>query len=397
MTQPSWQVVIAGAGPVGLLLGNLLGLHGIRTLVIDKRTAGPEASMAIGLTPPSLNVLHSLQLDRAFIAAGVQVDHAVVHGDRGQLGELSFRGLPGAYPFILSIPQAETIRLLEARLADWPTVELRRGAELIAFRQGSTRVTATLRSVATGRDEPVYCGWLAGCDGGDSRVREQAGIATAGASYPQTFVMADFADTLGLGGEAHLFFTREGSVESFPLPDGRRRWIVQTDRLQRPVPPDLMNQTVRQRTGIDLADSRYSFESAFTVRHRLARRYHQGRVVLCGDAAHLMSPVGGQGMNVGFADAAALAGVLAAALAGTTDAAAVLEEYGRVRRTVARIAIGRAARGMWLGTRQGRLAGLWREPLLRLLLAPPLCRKLPPYFAMLTLPGPPPAPLSRPA
>ena len=392
MTQFSWQVVIAGAGPVGLLLGNLLGLHGIRTLVIDKRMAGPEASMAIGLTPPSLRILHRLQLARAFIAAGVRVDHAVVHGDRGRLGELSFRGLPGAYPFILAIPQAETVRLLEARLGDWPAVELRRGTELVALHQEPAGVNATLRSVTTGRDEPVPCGWLAGCDGGDSRVREQTGIASTGSSYPQTFVMADFADASGLGGEAHLFFTREGSVESFPLPGGRRRWIVQTDRLQRPVPPGLINQTVRQRTGIDLADSRCSFESAFAVRHRLARRYQQGRVVLCGDAAHLMSPVGGQGMNVGFGDAAALAGILAASIRHGANAASSLADYSRQRKAVAKAATGRAARGMWLGTRQGRLAGLWREPLLRLLLAPPLCHRLPPYFAMLTLPHAPPEP-----
>jgi 2-polyprenyl-6-methoxyphenol hydroxylase-like FAD-dependent oxidoreductase len=123
----------------------------------------------------------------------------------------------------------------------------------------------------------------------------------------------------------------------------------------------------------------------------LAQRYVHGRVTLAGDAAHLMSPIGGQGMNVGFGDAAALAEVLADAIKSGADAGPTLAAYERSRRRVAQIAIGRAARGMWVGTRRGALAGLWREPLLRLLLAPPLCRKLPPYFAMLTLPGPSPA------
>ena len=138
-------------------------------------------------------------------------------------------------------------------------------------------------------------------------------------------------------------------------------------------------------------NSACSFESAFAVHHRLAKRYFRGRVALCGDAAHLMSPVGGQGMNVGFGDAAGLAGALTTCLRQGADAEPLLADYSRRRQTVAKIAIGRAARGMWLGTRRGRLAGLWREPLLRLLLAPPLCHELPPYFAMLTLPANPPA------
>jgi 2-polyprenyl-6-methoxyphenol hydroxylase-like FAD-dependent oxidoreductase len=173
------------------------------------------------------------------------------------------------------------------------------------------------------------------------------------------------------------------------LPGDHRRWIIQTERLLRPPPPGFLVETVRLRTGVDLAGSRCSFESAFAVGCRLAQRYYRGRVVLCGDAAHLMSPVGGQGMNVGFGDAAWLAATLLAGLRNGLAVEPQLDRYSRARRKVAQIAIGRAARGMWMGTRRGRLAGLWREPLLRLLLSPPLCHKLPPYFAMLTLPANP--------
>jgi 2-polyprenyl-6-methoxyphenol hydroxylase-like FAD-dependent oxidoreductase len=142
---------------------------------------------------------------------------------------------------------------------------------------------------------------------------------------------------------------------------------------------------VLRRTGIDLSGARCSFDSAFAVRHRLAQRYFHGHVLLCGDAAHLMSPVGGQGMNVGFGDAAHLARVIDACQLRGANSGQLLADYSSQRQAVARIAIGRAARGMWLGTRRGRMAGLWREPLLRLLLSAPLSRKLPPYFAMLTL------------
>lgn len=395
MTAPQWQVIVVGAGPVGLLLANLLGTHGIRTLVIDKRETGPEASMAIGLTPPSLNLLRTLQLDQSFTAAGVRVDQAVVHGDHGRIGKLSFRELPAPFPFILSIPQAQTVRLLEERLRAWPSVELRRGMEFTALRQDDQGVSATLRHLATDCNERVRIAFLIGCDGGDSRVRALAEIAASGGNYPQTFLMADFADASGFADEAHLFFTRHGSVESFPLPDGHRRWVIQTGQLLRPPPPGLLVEAVRQRTGIDLGNSHCSFESAYAVRHQLARCYFRGQVALCGDAAHLMSPVGGQGMNVGFGDAARLAAVLISDLRHGAVGEALLDCYSRERRAAAQVAISRAARGMWLGTRQGRLAGVWREPLLRLLLSPPLCGKLPPYFAMLTLPGQTPAPASH--
>lgn len=230
MTVPAWDVVIIGAGPVGLLLGNLLGAGGARTLVIDKRACGPDASMAIGLTPPSLALLHTLQLDRQFITAGVRVEQAVVHGDHGVLGALSFSSLPAPYPFILSLPQARTVALLVTRLDDWPLVELRRGTELLGLAQDADGVTATLREGDAGQPYHLRCAFLVGADGGHGRVRQLAGIAATTGSYPRHFVMADFADRSGFGDQAHLFFTRDGSVESFPLPGGRRRWVVQSAR-----------------------------------------------------------------------------------------------------------------------------------------------------------------------
>lgn len=386
MIAPEWEVVIVGAGPVGLLLGNLLGASGVRTLVIDKRGCGPEASMAIGLTPPSLALLHTLQLDQKFIAAGVRVNQAVVHGKREQLGTLSFRTLPGPYPFILSLPQAETVRRLEARLNDWPQVTLRRGTELLALEQVSGRVAARLQESEALQPQRVHCDFLVGADGGRSRVRQMAGIPTVTGNYPQSFVMGDFADKSHFGDQAHLFFTRHGSVESFPLPGGRRRWVVQTEERLEQVPPGFLPAEVCRRTGINLAGSETYFTSSYAVGRLLAQHYYDGRIALCGDAAHLMSPVGGQGMNVGFADAAWLATVLIACCRDGAEAEPLLADYGQNRRKVARIATARAARGMWLGTRRGHLSCLWRDPLLRLLLAPPLRQWLPPYFAMLTLP-----------
>jgi 2-polyprenyl-6-methoxyphenol hydroxylase-like FAD-dependent oxidoreductase len=198
--------------------------------------------------------------------------------------------------------------------------------------------------------------------------------------------MGDFADKSNFGDQAHLFFTRHGSVESFPLPGGCRRWVVQAEERLEQVPPRFVAEEVCRRTGINLDGCEKYFTSSYAVGRLLAQHYHDGRIALCGDAAHLMSPVGGQGMNVGFADAAWLATVLIACCRGGAEAEPLLDNYGQNRRKAALIATGRAARGMWLGTRRGRLSCLWRDPLLHLLLAPPLRRWLPPYFAMLTLP-----------
>ncbi|TYO99098.1 2-polyprenyl-6-methoxyphenol hydroxylase-like FAD-dependent oxidoreductase [Geothermobacter ehrlichii] len=387
MATQAWDVLIVGAGPVGLLLGNLLGQTRKRVLLIDRHPGPPTASMAIGITPPSLAILRTLDLDRRFCASGVRVEHAVVHGHRRRLGELSFAGLDSPWPFILSQPQATTVRLLEENLTRFPNVELRRELHLERLEQQPGQVEVELRT-ASGHPLGESCRFLAGCSGAEGSVRRQCRLADQPHSYPQSFLMADFADSGELGGSAHLWFTADGSVESFPLPQQRRRWIIQTPQLCRDVDPGYLPEIVARRTGCRLR-SPPLFQSAFGVRRLLARSYVRGRVVLAGDAAHLMSPVGGQGMNTGFADAAWLAQALDGMLTGS-GSPALLEEYSTARREAARVAIGRAGRGMWLGTRRGRLHCLWREPLLKLLLSPAIRHHLPPYFAMLTIPNNPP-------
>lgn len=380
---PIWDVLIVGAGPVGLLLGNLLGKSKRRVLIVDRRPGRPEASMAIGVTPPSLAILRELGLDGRFCAAGVQVEHAVVHGQRRQLGELSFAGIDSPWPFILALPQATTVALLEENLKQWPSVELRRGLALEDFNPQPDRVEVSLR----GPDNQIIqesCLYLAGCSGAEGTVRRQCRLAEEPRPYPQTFLMADFVDRTDLGSSAHLWFTADGSVESFPLPQQQRRWIIQTPELLDEK-SDILPAVVLRRTGYQL-QSQPLFQSAFGVRKLLADSYVRGRVVLAGDAAHLMSPVGGQGMNSGFADAAWLAQALTLILDGQ-GSTELLESYSRARREAAQIAIGRAERGMWMGTRRGALNALWRDLFLRLLLSAPMRPHLPPYFAMLTIPN----------
>lgn len=376
-----YDAAIVGAGPVGLLLAALLGRKGLRVLVLEQRAGPPAHSRAIGITPPSLEILARLGLEEAFVRRGVRIQDCHVHGDSGRLGCASFRDLPGRHPFILSLPQRQTLELLEGAVAALPAVTLRRGLEVTGLAQEKDAVTLTAG------DFTARARWVIGCDGHRSRVRELLRMRTRGGDYGCHFLMGDFADRSCLQDEAHLWFTAEGAVESFPLPGGMRRWIVQTDA---PVPETArgtLRALVQSRAGIGLADADQLNQSAFSPRWMQAERYHDGRVILCGDAAHVMSPIGGQGMNTGWADAEFLALALESIEHRRQAAQPWLEAYERCRRRASRAATARAAQGMWLGTRTGRLSSWLREVFLReVLFQPPLSRHIGPRFAMLTLP-----------
>jgi 2-polyprenyl-6-methoxyphenol hydroxylase-like FAD-dependent oxidoreductase len=381
------DVLIVGAGPVGLLLANLLGARGIPTALFDKRTEPLTSSMAIGITPPSLDILSVLDLDGVFRDAGVPVRHAEVYELGTRVGRLDFAGIASNYPFFLSLPQARTVEILRQNLAKFPSVTIHDGIEFTELRQDAHGVRANFRDSATGKSFESQGRFLIGADGHKSAVRSAAGLSVRERQYPQRFIMADFQDDSGLGNEARLFFTPEASVESFPLPDGFRRWIVQVHGAQENTPIDYLIRTVRRLTGFDLGRRTARYFSAFGAKRMVVDSYHAGRVLLAGDAAHVMSSIGGQGMNTGFADAEMLAAVLPVALRSPDQMSRSFAAYDRIRRRSYEVAANRAERGMWLGTRRGRFASWFRKHLIRdVLFSPLMQRHLAPHFAMLTVP-----------
>lgn len=381
------EVLIVGAGPVGLLLANLLGAAGVRCVLVEKRTEQGTHSRAIGITPPSLLGFQRLGLDQKLIALGVRVEEAVVSDGRRTLGHVEFRELPAPYPFLLAVPQIATMRLLADNLAAFPSVTYRTGLELVGLEPQPDKVRVRLLDHGTQAEWWLDAPMMVGCDGHRSTVRELSGIGLVRHRYRPQFFMGDFEDRTTLGRRAHLFFTARGSVESFPLPGQLRRWVVLADVATEVAPPDYVARRVRELAGFDLAGSRQFNQVHFQPERLLCARYYRGRVALCGDAAHVMSPIGGQGMNNGFADAELLTQALVRICREDAATEPLLRQYNDYRRRAFRVAAARAARGMWLGTRTGYWASAGRSWLIEsVLLRPPVAERLPGYFAMLTIP-----------
>ena len=385
------NILIVGAGPIGLMVANLLGMRGIPCTLIDRRTELPLQSRAIGVTPPSLSLMESIGCADALIEQGAAIRDAVIWDGPRELGRLTFRHLPGRWRMILSIPQSRTMGALQRQLSNWPCVRFRDGVEFEGAGEAGAGLGVRLRDARTGEAWTVRPSLLIGCDGHRSPVRQAFAMPCAHKRYRASFSMADFEGGPDLGPEAHLFFTDKGAVESFPLPGGGRRWVVQMRDPQARFGRSELIGCVRARTGIDLQGAGSSDVSCFQPERQCCRHFTQGRVVLCGDAAHVMTPIGGHGMNTGFADAEHVVHMIDSCRRGASWGKLCIA-YDRRRRRAFRFSANGAALGMWVGTRRGVLSRLRSALLSRCVLRKPWTRPLARHFAMLTVPGRRPVP-----
>jgi 2-polyprenyl-6-methoxyphenol hydroxylase-like FAD-dependent oxidoreductase len=378
------DVVIVGAGPVGLMLAALLGRRGRSVLVLEKKPARTSGSNAIGIMPPSLALLARLGLDQVLKLWGAAMKRVSVHGHRGLLGTVPFDSLPAPHDYVLLVPQNVTETILEQHLLDYTNVRVEYGWEFKSLDQDAVGVTAMFHD-AVGNPRAEHGTFLVGCDGVHSPVRETLNLGHRPHRSNATFLMGDYADDTGWGDEAHLFFTPRGAVESFPLGRGRRRWIVQTRRFMEE-PGTYLEDEVEARTGRKLPVESCSWKSPFGIQKWISPHYAYGRVYLAGDSAHQMSPIGGQGMNTGFADAEFLAALIDARLAHPeAESEGWNRLYGTVRRQAGRVAAGRASLSMAVGTLRGP-ASFLRNVFLSLMIKL-FPRSIAHRFGMLTVPG----------
>ena len=371
------DVLVVGGGPVGTFLGALLAKSGLSVQVCERRTAPWEHSRAIGIHPPALRAFESIGLTPTIVEAAVKIRRGLVIGEAGVLGELPMTGAGRDYPFILALPQVETERRLWERLDDLAPDALRRGCEVREVRDlgGHCEVTVT----QDGREERLSARFVVAADGWRSAVRTAAGIGFHGGPYPDPYLMGDFPDTTPFGDDAVVFIKPGGVVECFPLPGRLRRWVVHLGQARAdPVPEDL-TRIIRERTGLPVPTSECRMLSAFGVQRFQAARMRQGRLLLIGDAAHVVSPIGGQGMTLGWLDALALAPLLTRACRGDTVTDRDWHAFERrrlrssalaIRQAELNMAAGRPARGgLTQPLREALLAGLLNSPAQPLLAA----------------------------
>ncbi|AZI44635.1 FAD-dependent monooxygenase (plasmid) [Deinococcus psychrotolerans] len=378
------DVLIVGGGPVGLFLGSLLAQRGLNIQVLEQRLSVSAHSRAIGLHPPALSVLEQIGVTDALIRAGLPILGGVLRGKQGVIGELSLSGVSERYPFILSLPQRETERLLAERLAELAPDALRRGLKLLSLKDEGHSVEVTVEDTS-GAVEHLRARFVVGADGSRSAVRQLAGIAYQGRRYADTYLMGDFPDTTVYGQHALIQLSEKGVVESFPLPNRLRRWVVWTsEHLPDATPVDL-TAAVRERLGLPLPTAECQMLSAFETRRMLAAEMVRGRVSLIGDAAHQVSPIGGQGMTLGWLDAAALAPLLSEAAHSeqlSNRQKAAFNRFSAARRQAAKRGAQQAEINMGFGRPASARIKAAHHALLGAALASPFAPKLADLFTM---------------
>ncbi|WP_120339560.1 FAD-dependent oxidoreductase [Cryobacterium soli] len=382
------DVIVVGGGPVGILLGCLLAERGVDVEVLERRTEPSMHSKAIGIHPPSMRVLRQAGVAEEVLSRAVRIESGSVQSGGRTLGRLSFAQVTGRFPFVVTLPQHETEAVLRERFAALKPAGLRSGVGVGMLQERGDHVdvlaepnAARTESDGGGPEIVAQAQYVVVADGARGALRDAVGIESRALGGAGTYLMADYPDTGEHGDEAVLFFEEGGVVESFPLPGGRRRWVAATPTLRTDASIADLTALILQRTGVRLPPSE-SVPSSFSVRQRLASTMVHGRVLLAGDAAHEISPIGGQGMNLGWLDAVALAPALEHALAQPIEAAVTLAGYDRRRRRSARMAVRQAGFNMAMGRPVSGLRLRVRNALVRALALPPLNALLSRAFTM---------------
>src|SRR5271156_5100258 len=341
MSNPSKPaVIVVGAGPVGLVAGCELARRGIRVRVIEKLAQPTDQSRAVAVHARSLDMFDRMGIVDEILSTGIKATAMQLYAGHSRLFRVPLGDVDSAFPFTLNTAQTETERVLNERLQSLG-VTVERGVELVALRQDAqdgAAVELTLQH-ENGTTEQTSASWVIGADGAHSTVRRLVGTKLAGSFEGERFLLGDVDAEHSLDLDSmHTFFSPDGPVIVLPLLDGRMRFLAEvhdapgTPMNTHPTQEELQAVIDRRIGGIRLVRSHWL--TSFEIHHARVPAYRWGRVFLTGDAAHIHSPAGGQGMNTGMQDAFNLAWKLAAVIEGDAGET-LLDSYEAERVPVA--------------------------------------------------------------
>ncbi len=339
------EVLIVGAGPAGLTAAIVLAQHGRQVMIVDAQAEGANTSRAAVVHARTLEVLKPYGVADRLAAHGIHTPVFTIRDRDKVLMPVPFGGLPTAYPYTLMLSQADTEAHLLARFQELGGKVIR-PARVSRVEHDADGVTAVLDD-----GQQIRAAYLIGADGLNSTVRQSAGIGFTGGTYAESFVLTDVRLSGGVPrNEVILYFSPAGLVVVAPLPGGLHRIVATVD--EAPKEPGIpFVQHLLDTRGPEAEPARVQeliWSSRFRIHHRIADTYRQGRLLLAGDAAHVHSPAGGQGMNLGIDDAVHLGEALARVLDGEPDS--LLDSYAATRRAQAEQVVALAGRLTKLAT-----------------------------------------------
>jgi 2-polyprenyl-6-methoxyphenol hydroxylase-like FAD-dependent oxidoreductase len=366
------SVLICGAGPTGLVLALWLTKQGVPVRIIDKTTQPGTTSRALAVHARTLELYEQLDLAKAVVEQGYSVPGARLWLGGREVARIPFEEIASdltPYAFLHIFPQDAHERLLVERL-EGLGVKVERATELLAYTTANDRVTARLRG-PDGVEQQVEAAFIAGCDGARSKVREGMGTGFPGGTYPQIFYVADVTGAgQPFNGDLDIELDEKDFLAIFPLArEGRIRLIgaikpEDGQNLDRLTFDDVRDKAARR---LQLKVDNVNWFSVYHVHHRVTDHFRHGRAFVLGDAAHIHTPVGGQGMNTGIGDAINLAWKLAAVLARKAPDA-LLDTFEAERRAFALRLVNTTDRVFNIAAAEGRFAEIVRTRLAPLVL-----------------------------
>ena len=374
------NVLIVGAGPVGLTMAGELARYGLSVRIVDKNAARTDKSKALVVWARTLELMDRMgtHWTDSFVSAGLRVEGANIRSGSDQIAHIDLTHLDSPYKFVLMLAQSETERLLEEHLGTFG-VRVERQLELNQFQATADGVSCTLAH-SDGRQEAVEADWLIGCDGAHSTVRHELGMEFQGSTQLNDWILADVhLDGIAGPPEINIYWHSEGVLLVFPLENTRYRIIADVGESSgsigegnRPAPTlDELQRILDVRGPGQVRVSDPVWLSTFSINERKVSDYRSGRVFLAGDAAHVHSPAGGQGMNTGMQDACNLAWKLALVAKGFCRPEPLLDSYSSERSHIAKLVLEATGKATTMAVLKGGVKQAIRNHLASLILGLP--------------------------